>query len=209
MMMEPTNLGHGHDLSHLQRPFPAVPPAMPRRLRPARFRSNRHLGDLAPVLRLLCQTPPFVFQGGLSTVTARPWWAQGGNAWPRCRAQPPIKPGQCGGSAARRRSQVRRVGKRPCKVYLIMQLKWRPIFWGGRRPWPGSPASHATSYRSICPSGDSVAGGEALGPWRSASVSSLQPASSSQVLLLLAMASIARPRSADIDLSVNPLVAQR
>jgi hypothetical protein len=48
-----------------------------------------------------------------------------------------------------------------------------------------------------------------LGPWRSASVSGLQPALSSLVLLLLAMASMARHRSVAIDPSVNPMVAQR
>ena len=47
--------------------------------------------------------------GTLSPVIAHGW-----SMATRCRPKPPIKPGRCGGRPATRRSQVRRVGKRPC-----------------------------------------------------------------------------------------------
>ncbi len=105
-----TTNGHG------QMEFPAVPPAMPSRLptTPLPYRSS--MRELPSFVMLLGQIPPLVFKGGLSTATARPWWAQGLNMFTRCRPKQPIKPGTRDGSAVRRRSQVRRVGTPPCSV---------------------------------------------------------------------------------------------
>src|SRR4030095_14287294 len=40
-------------------------------------------------LCFLCQTPPLVFKGVLSTATARPWAAQGVSTRTRCRPKQP------------------------------------------------------------------------------------------------------------------------
>ena len=52
--------------------------------------------------------------GIVLALLVRPWEAQGCSTPTRCRPTQPIKPGKVWGSAAKRRSHVRRVGKRPC-----------------------------------------------------------------------------------------------
>ena len=61
----------------------------------------------------LCQTPPLARSTVLSIAAARPQAAHGWSVATRCRPRQAICAGKVSGSAARRRSQVRRAGKRP------------------------------------------------------------------------------------------------
>jgi len=91
------------------------------------------------------------------------------------------------------------------KAYLIMRLKWRPIFLE-RKAVPGSPASLQPSIKHLSIGGQS----QVAKPWSldERLFSGFQPASSPVVLLLLAMASMVAPLCGYRP-SVNSMVAQR
>jgi hypothetical protein len=64
----------------------------------------------------LCQTPPLARSGVLATAAACPCAAQGCSNATRWRPRHPRRAGSRAGRGSKRRSQGRRVGKRPCSV---------------------------------------------------------------------------------------------
>ena len=74
------------------------------------------VGESPLALYAPCARPPLVFKGlcRLPRPLARGGAPRAAVPRPGCHPKQPIKPGRCWGKAARRRSQVRRVGTQPC-----------------------------------------------------------------------------------------------
>src|SRR5512143_220363 len=64
----------------------------------------------------LCHTPPWARSGVLSSAAPWPCSAHGFKTCTRCRPKQPINAGSVLGKRCNRRSQVRRLGKRPCSL---------------------------------------------------------------------------------------------
>jgi hypothetical protein len=107
-------LDRGH--RRAQRPRPPRDPAVPARRGPVRLGITRGVRDDAGLAILLVPPAPRARSTVRSMAAARPQLAQGCSIAPSARPRQPRGAGPVVGMAWRRRSPVRRVGKRPSTV---------------------------------------------------------------------------------------------
>jgi hypothetical protein len=96
-----------------QRQFPAIHPAGPARFGPVGFGINRGMRDAAGLPGFLVPDAPRARNTVLSMSAARAQSVQGWSRATKWRPRHPSWAGKVAGSAARRRAQVRRLGRRP------------------------------------------------------------------------------------------------
>ena len=99
-----------------QMPLPAVPPAMIARLTPGGFGVNRAMRDFPGQPMFLVPNAAIGAPGRTVDGGRMALWPPGCTSVTRWRPRHPISAGSRAGSFSKRRSQVRRVGKRPCSV---------------------------------------------------------------------------------------------